>query len=142
LLYPIDFIRKSTGIPFQDVYNIMLRRGWTLGTAQWIPAMHAVIRLCHQAQFRVLERHWWLNRPDMVVSLVPHPYGASILHLGIHNLPPGVGSTGFSTPGTTAWRVPYRRSGGTRHGRSAQSRARTRLSRRRQRPKLHEAPVR
>ena len=72
LLYPIDFIRKSTGIPFQDVYNIMLRRGWTLGTAQLIPAMHAVIRLCHQAQVRVLERHWRLNRPDMVVSLVPH----------------------------------------------------------------------
>jgi 1,2-diacylglycerol 3-beta-galactosyltransferase len=72
LLDPIDFIRKSTGIPFQDVYNIMLRRGWTLGTAQLIPAMHAVIRLCHQAQVRVLERHWRLNRPDMVVSLVPH----------------------------------------------------------------------
>jgi 1,2-diacylglycerol 3-beta-galactosyltransferase len=72
LLNPIDFIRKSTGIPFQDVYNIMLRRGWTLGTAQLIPAMHAVIRLSHHAQVRVLERHWRLNRPDMVVSLVPH----------------------------------------------------------------------
>jgi 1,2-diacylglycerol 3-beta-galactosyltransferase len=72
LLSPIDFIRKSTGIPFQDVYNIMLRRGWTLGTAQLIPAMHAVIRMCHQAQVRVLERWWRLNRPDMVVSLVPH----------------------------------------------------------------------
>jgi 1,2-diacylglycerol 3-beta-galactosyltransferase len=72
LLYPIDFIRKSTGIPFQDVYNIMLRRGWTLGTAQLIPAMHAVIRLSHQAQVRVLQRHWRMNRPDMVVSLIPH----------------------------------------------------------------------
>jgi len=72
LLHPIDFIRKSTGIPFQDVYNIMLRRGWTLGTAQLIPAMHALIRLSHQAQVRVLERHWRVNRPDMVVSLVPH----------------------------------------------------------------------
>ena len=38
LLDSIDFIRKSTGIPFQDVYNIMLRRGWTLGTAQTDPA--------------------------------------------------------------------------------------------------------
>jgi 1,2-diacylglycerol 3-beta-galactosyltransferase len=34
LLDPIDFIREYTGIQFQDVYNIMLRRGWTLGTAQ------------------------------------------------------------------------------------------------------------
>src|SRR6266566_5745416 len=50
LLDPIDFIRKSTGIPFQDVYNIMLRRGWTLGSAQLIPLMHLVIRLCHRQQ--------------------------------------------------------------------------------------------
>jgi 1,2-diacylglycerol 3-beta-galactosyltransferase len=72
LLNPIDFIRKSTGIPFQDVYNIMLRRGWTLGTAQLIPAMHALIRVSHHAQVRVLEQYWRANRPDMVVSLVPH----------------------------------------------------------------------
>ena len=50
----------------------MLRRGWTLGTAQLIPAMHAVIRLFHQAQVRVLEQRWRQARPDMVVSLVPH----------------------------------------------------------------------
>ena len=37
VLDPIDFIRKSTGIRFQDVYNIMLRRGWTLGTAALVP---------------------------------------------------------------------------------------------------------
>jgi 1,2-diacylglycerol 3-beta-galactosyltransferase len=72
LLDSIDFIRKSTGVPFQDVYNIMLRRGWTLGTAQLIPAMHLVIRLCHRAQVRVLEQHWKRSRPDMVVSLIPH----------------------------------------------------------------------
>ena len=40
LLDPIDFIRRTTGIPFQDVYNIMLRRGWTRGSAQLIPVMH------------------------------------------------------------------------------------------------------
>jgi hypothetical protein len=40
LLDPIDFVRKSTGIPFQDLYNIMLRRGWTLGTRQLIPLLH------------------------------------------------------------------------------------------------------
>ena len=72
LLDSIDFVRKSTGIPFQDLYNIMLRRGWTLGTAQLIPAMHMAIRLFHRAQVRVLEGHWRQNRPDMVVSLIPH----------------------------------------------------------------------
>lgn len=72
LLDPIDFIRKSTGVPFQDVYNIMLRRGWTLGTAQMIPMMHGLIRASHDAQVRVLEDFWRKGRPDLVVSLIPH----------------------------------------------------------------------
>src|SRR5262249_36132969 len=72
LLDSIDFIRKSTGIPFQDVYNIMLRHGWTLGSAQLIPLMHLVIRLFHRAQVKVLEKHWLQSRPDLVVSLIPH----------------------------------------------------------------------
>ena len=72
LLDSIDFIRKSTGIPFQDIYNIMLRRGWTLGTAQLIPVMHLAIRMFHGAQVRVLEHHWARLRPDLFVSLVPH----------------------------------------------------------------------
>jgi UDP-N-acetylglucosamine:LPS N-acetylglucosamine transferase len=68
----IDVIRKSTGIPFQDVYNIMLRHGWTLGSAQLVPLMHAVIRLLHRSQVRVLTEHWAETQPDMVVSLIPH----------------------------------------------------------------------
>jgi 1,2-diacylglycerol 3-beta-galactosyltransferase len=72
LLEPIDFIRKHTGIQFQDVYNIMLRRGWTLGTAQLIPLMHLLIRLSHGKQVDALNRYWVRHRPDMVVSLIPH----------------------------------------------------------------------
>jgi len=72
LLDSIDFVRKSVGIPFQDVYNHMLRRGWTYGTAQMVPLMHLVIRLFHRAQVQVLTRHWAGHRPDMVVSLIPH----------------------------------------------------------------------
>jgi 1,2-diacylglycerol 3-beta-galactosyltransferase len=72
LLNSIDFVRKCVGIPFQDVYNVMLRRGWTLGTAQMVPLMHLVIRAFHRAQVQVLTRHWASHRPDMVVSLIPH----------------------------------------------------------------------
>jgi 1,2-diacylglycerol 3-beta-galactosyltransferase len=72
MLDPIDFIRKSTGIPFQEVYNIMLRRGWTLGSAQLIPTMHALIRLKHRDQVRTIEPYWKNDPPDMVVSLIPH----------------------------------------------------------------------
>ncbi|MGO9258896.1 MAG: glycosyltransferase [Bryobacteraceae bacterium] len=72
LLNSIDVIRKSTGIQFQEVYNIMLRHGWTLGTEQIIPVMHAMIRLFHRDEVRVLIRHWSASPPDMVVSLIPH----------------------------------------------------------------------
>ena len=72
VLSPIDFIGKSTGVPFQEVYNIMLRRGWTLGSAQLIPVMHLLIRLWHGEQVRVLSGYWKRNRPDLVVSLIPH----------------------------------------------------------------------
>ncbi|MSV30093.1 MAG: galactosyldiacylglycerol synthase [Bryobacterales bacterium] len=69
---PIDFIKKLTGIPFQEVYNIMLRRGWTRGTARTIPVMHALMRASHRSQVRVLEAYWKSERPDLVVSLIPH----------------------------------------------------------------------
>jgi hypothetical protein len=72
LLHSIDFIRKSTGIPFQDVYNIMLRRGWTLGSALLIPVMHSLIRASHRAQVRVLEPFCSERGFDLVVSLIPH----------------------------------------------------------------------
>jgi hypothetical protein len=72
LLNSIDVIRKSTGIQFQEVYNIMLRRGWTLGTEQLIPVMHAMIRLFHREEVRVLTKHWSASPPDMVVSLIAH----------------------------------------------------------------------
>jgi 1,2-diacylglycerol 3-beta-galactosyltransferase len=72
LLSPIDFIGKTTGVPFQDIYNIMLRRGWTLGTAQLIRTIHFIIRLWHRQQVEVLAEYWQRNQPDMVVSLIPH----------------------------------------------------------------------
>jgi hypothetical protein len=72
LLDSIDVIRKVTGIQFQEVYNIMLRRGWTLGTAQLIPPMHLAIRMFHDAEVRALAAHWAADPPDLVVSLIPH----------------------------------------------------------------------
>jgi hypothetical protein len=72
LLDSIDFIRKYTGIPYQEIYNIMLRHGWTRGTRQLIPLMHLLIRLSHARQVSVLEQHWRERPADMVVSLIPH----------------------------------------------------------------------
>jgi 1,2-diacylglycerol 3-beta-galactosyltransferase len=72
MLASIDVVHRVTGIPFQDIYNIMLRRGWTAFSAELIPLMHMAIRLFHRAQVRVLDRQWSLRRPDLVVSLIPH----------------------------------------------------------------------
>jgi UDP-N-acetylglucosamine:LPS N-acetylglucosamine transferase len=72
LLQRIDFVRKSTGIEFQEVYNIILRRGWTIVTQPLVPVAHTLIRLSHAAQVRILEEHWKADPPDMVASLIPH----------------------------------------------------------------------
>jgi Glycosyltransferase family 28 C-terminal domain len=50
----------------------MLRRGWTLGSAELVPLMHLAIRLWHAEEVKTLERHWNGNRPDLVVSMIPH----------------------------------------------------------------------
>src|SRR3954466_11493028 len=72
LLEPIDVFRKVTGLRLQDLYNVMLKKGWTLGSPQLTAGMHLVIRLFHPRQVRVLENFWRKSRPDMVVSLVPN----------------------------------------------------------------------
>ena len=72
LLDSMDVFRQLTGLRLQDVYNLMLKKGWTLGSAQLMMGMHLVIRLFHRKQVRVLEAHWRESRPDLVVSLVPN----------------------------------------------------------------------
>jgi 1,2-diacylglycerol 3-beta-galactosyltransferase len=72
LLDEMDVFRKITGLRLQDVYNLMLRRGWTLGSRELLMGMHGVIRLFHPKQVRALERYWSKDKPDMVVSLVPN----------------------------------------------------------------------
>jgi UDP-N-acetylglucosamine:LPS N-acetylglucosamine transferase len=72
LLDSIDVFRQITGRRLQDLYNLMLKRGWTLGSPQLTSGMHLVIRLFHHKQVRLLERIWREGRPDLVVSLVPN----------------------------------------------------------------------
>jgi len=72
VLDPLDIFRKYTRIRLQDIYNLLLRKGWTLGSAQLLAAMHGIIRLYHRGQVRLLRGFWADQRPDMVVSLVPN----------------------------------------------------------------------
>ena len=72
ILGPLDVFRKVTGLELQEIYNQMLARGWTLGSAQGLKFMHGVIRLYHGPSVRMLEKYWVSARPDLVVSLVPN----------------------------------------------------------------------
>jgi hypothetical protein len=72
VLKPLDVFRKYTGINMEDVYNLLLKKGWTLGSPQLTVAMHGLIRLYHRGQVRMLKRFWSEGKRDMVVSLIPN----------------------------------------------------------------------
>ena len=72
LLDEMDVFRKLTGIRLQDLYNLMLRRGWTLGSPALMKVMHGVIRVLHRTQVKLLENYWKDRTLDMVVSVIPN----------------------------------------------------------------------
>ncbi len=72
VLDPLDIFRKTTRIRLQDIYNLLLAKGWTLGSTQLLPLMQSVIRIYHSAAVKLLTEYWRARAPDMVVSLVPN----------------------------------------------------------------------
>lgn len=72
ILDPLDIFRKYTRIRMQDVYNTLLKKGWTLGSPQLTVLMHGLIRLYHPGQVRLLKQFWPKSNPDLVVSLIPN----------------------------------------------------------------------
>jgi len=72
ILDPQEVFRKTTGMNPEDIYNSRLARGWTLGLAQELKLLQALIRLSHKSLCSQLRRHWRKTKPDMVVSLVPN----------------------------------------------------------------------
>jgi 1,2-diacylglycerol 3-beta-galactosyltransferase len=72
LLDSLDIFRKLTGLRLQDIYNLLLKKGWTLGSPQLTRGMHLVIRLYHRKQVRLLTSYWRQSQPDLVVSVVPN----------------------------------------------------------------------
>jgi UDP-N-acetylglucosamine:LPS N-acetylglucosamine transferase len=72
VLDPLDILRKLTGIRIQEMYNKILRNGWTFGSPQLMRVLQLVVRMYHKPSVKLLERFWHTTAPDMVVSLVPH----------------------------------------------------------------------
>ena len=72
VLDSLDVFRKLTGVRMEDIYNKLLKRGWTLGSEYLVPAMHLIIRMYHPAQVRLLTGFWREQTPDLVVSVIPN----------------------------------------------------------------------
>ncbi len=72
VLDPRDIFRKTTGLKPEQYYNARLARGWTLGLAQELKVLQALIRLSHRTLTTQLTRYWLKTQPDLLVSLVPN----------------------------------------------------------------------
>ncbi len=88
LLDSMDIFRKVTGIRLQDLYNLMLKKGWTLGSPQLLMGMHGVIRVLHGQTVRMLRKYWESSRPEMVVSVIPNFNRA--LFQSLQQIDPGI----------------------------------------------------
>lgn len=66
------YFQKLTGFAPEDLYNLRLKKGWTLGLATELKVLQAIIRLSHARLKRKLQQYWRATRPNMVVSLVPN----------------------------------------------------------------------
>ena len=83
----LDVFRKVTGLRLEDCYNLLLNKGWTLGSPQLTRGMQWIIRLYHSRQVRVLEKVWRERQPDLLVSVVPNLNRA--IFDSAHNAVPG-----------------------------------------------------
>jgi hypothetical protein len=67
ILDQLDPIHKITGIRMQDVYNSMLRSGWTLGAGAILPLLHGVVYTLHPRAVRLLAAFWRDSPHDLVL---------------------------------------------------------------------------
>ena len=72
VLDPNKRFLRVTGMEPEDLYNMRLATGFTLGLAQELKLFQGLIRLGHARLVRRLARHWHTTRPDLVVSLIPN----------------------------------------------------------------------
>lgn len=72
VLDPSALFKRVTGIEPEDLYNMRLASGFTLGLAQELKLLQGLIRLSHGSLVQRLARHWQATQPDLVVSLVPN----------------------------------------------------------------------
>lgn len=88
VLDPQSRFRGLTGMAPEDLYNMRLARGWTLGLAAELKLLQGMIRAGHATMVDRLAAHWRQSQPDLVVSLIPNFNRA--LHDALAQARPGV----------------------------------------------------
>lgn len=68
----VDLFRHVFRIRMEDIYNLLLRKGWTWGSVGMLKIMHVILRLHRPVQIAMLKRYWSKDTPDMVLSVVPN----------------------------------------------------------------------
>src|SRR4029450_9021237 len=69
VLDPRAAFRRVMGFAPEAFHNTRLARGWTLGLAQELKLLHALIRLGHSRMLPPLRRHSRSSDPDLATSL-------------------------------------------------------------------------
>jgi UDP-N-acetylglucosamine:LPS N-acetylglucosamine transferase len=72
LLDPLDLIRRATGLRIQDIYNLILRKGWTRFTPQLLVILQGTIRAYHSPIVKALRAYWAQHPADLALSVIPH----------------------------------------------------------------------
>jgi Glycosyltransferase family 28 C-terminal domain len=72
VLDSIDLIRRLARVRVEDVYNLLLKTGLTVGSGAMLKATQLLIRRMHAQEVTQLARFWSAEPPDLVVSLVPN----------------------------------------------------------------------
>ena len=72
LLDPLDLIRRAMGLRIQDIYNLILRKGWTRFTPQLLVILQGTIRAYHSRIVKALRAYWAHHPADLTLSVIPH----------------------------------------------------------------------
>lgn len=72
VLDPAQRIKSGIGRQPEDLYNLRLRSGWTVGLATELKILQAAIAAVHGPLVRRLQAHWAATAPDLVVSMIPN----------------------------------------------------------------------
>jgi hypothetical protein len=72
VLGSLDFMQKRLGLSFEDGYNLILRRRWTVLLLPLLRVLHGLIALRRRPLVAEMRRHLRLRRPAAVVSVVPN----------------------------------------------------------------------